>query len=545
MAEGWAAKADRLLGERGRELYCLAFALTGAHPSARSLLHESLGKAFTAATKKTAHEDVTVYARRAVYSAFLEASKRKPGHRKSHRAPAADADPFLTALSALDAQQRLCIVMRFYEGLSCAAIAKDLDVLPTTIRRYLSSAVERLGRPLSDLGLTEQQLHFGGWTPGNGDSGVPQEVPTDTLSIGFTHVDSLALAGYGQALGDAGSKPLVKAATRPRRGRAWAVAALTVSAIGSLGIGGWTAVQAFVPSVEAVAPSPSPSSPYGMGVLASDNLLADSESWYTDTGAQRLLVCEGAPWDPNGVVDDGGIPVTSDDFGSDRNSLEMNVLMGTCKQRQTEAASVSATIVPITGTSGRTSVRALVTLTNTGDHSIAILRDSIGLYFELPWGALSYIQSSRDTQIYLTGSSLNAPSLDFIAVASNDTVILAPGEELAITFSTRIIGDSTFERMIEDPEFEATPEMIEEWRRAMSIIGELSEFDPILPAFRAGEYIPPAGLSIVVAPSNPESTQFVAIWVVHDQVGEPPAEPEPSPTPSPSPSPSPNVSATA
>ncbi len=537
MAGHWATKASRLLGDQGRVLYRIAFALTGDHAAAERLLHRGLAKAFKTAKRETTHDEMVVLARRAVYSASLEAPRGKAG-RKGPESTTEQPDRFLAALATLDAQQRLCLVMRFYEGLSAAAIAKDLDVLPVTVRRYLDSAIETLGRPLEDLGLTRDILHYGGWTPGEKDSDASQLVPSDTLSIGFTRVDDLASTQCPLPPHVETPQHIVKAATRPKRGRTWMVAGLTVLALGSLGAGGWAAVQAFdlfpEPGPEA---SPSPSSVYGMGVLASDDVLAESASWYGQRDVQRVLVCDTSAWTPETDNGEDGIPVTSGDVDRRGNYYETYELYsGSCSQQQTDALSVSAAIVPFEGTSRRHSIQVIVTIRNDSEYSVAILEDSIGLYFELPWEAISFMPSADETLLYLSGSKLNDPSLESMVVLSDEATVLEPGEEISALFNVWVLPDD-FETMIsEEQAAELTPELVEEIRRSSSLIGEMSETDPVLDAFRSGEYIPPAGLALTVAPSDPESTQIVILWIVQDQVGEPPANIDPSPSASPSPS---------
>lgn len=534
MTEGWAVRAARLLGKRGGELYNVAFALTGEPVSAERLYRAGVVKALKSATRKTTQEEISVFARRGVYSVFLEEMGRPAGSRGTPPVPTGQTDPFLAALDTLDAQHRLCVVMRFYEGLSCAAIAQDLDLLPLTIRRYLDSAIEKLGRPLHDLGLDKHELHFGGWTPGATASGMPQHTPTDALSRGFAHVDGLASTGSRHATGSSDPAAVVQAVARQSRRHAVAIACLVVFAVGSLGIGGWTATRAFAhPTAEPdITPSPQPSGLYGTGVLASDDILGPSVPWQGDTEVQRLLVCDPAPGDPSDDPGYGGIQVTSVGLQDDHDhgyDAPLTTSSGTCVQRQTEAAALSVTIIPFDGTSGHNNLTAVITLKNEGAEPLAILRDSIGLYFELPWGALSSLSSSHDVVMRLSGSSLDNSPLGFTAVPAETVFVLQPGVDLVLSVSGQVLRDDAFDRLPDNSGIEMTPEIMDQYRRSMSIIGELSENDPLIAAFHADEYVPPVGVAVTVAPTDPESTQYVVLWVVQDQVGVPPS---PSPSPS-------------
>jgi hypothetical protein len=277
-----------------------------------------------------------------------------------------------------------------------------------------------------------------------------------------------------------------------------------------------------------------------MGVLASADVVGPSESWYGESDVQRLLVCDPEPDGPIGEAsDDNAIPILNEAYRQyNENDPGSNVtyVSGTCSQRQSDAASITATILPTNGSSNHHGIGVVVTLTNAGDDPIAVFRDSITLSFELPWGALSDLHPSREGTFFLGGSTINTSPLDFASIQSTNMIILEPGEELSVSISAHILSGRVFDEILADPASGVTPEMIEEYKRAVSSIGELSEEDPIIPAFGTGEFIPRAGVLIVVAPSDPLSTQVVALMVVSRQVGEPPSALGASPAPSASPS---------
>jgi RNA polymerase sigma-70 factor (ECF subfamily) len=66
------------------------------------------------------------------------------------------------ALGRLSSRERVCVMMRFYDDMTTAAIAAQLGLAEGTVKRYLSNAYAKLG-PL--LRLDE------GW------SAVPETVP--------------------------------------------------------------------------------------------------------------------------------------------------------------------------------------------------------------------------------------------------------------------------------------------------------------------------------------------------------------------------------
>jgi len=53
-------------------------------------------------------------------------------------------DAMLSALRGLSPRQRACVVLRFYEDLPVASVAKVLGVSEGTVKRYLSEAMDQV-----------------------------------------------------------------------------------------------------------------------------------------------------------------------------------------------------------------------------------------------------------------------------------------------------------------------------------------------------------------------------------------------------------------
>jgi len=533
---GWAAMAARLVKDEGRTLFGLAYALTGTEAEAERLVRAAVDRTFDHATKKTPPATVAALARRALYAQFLDeakASEKKKGKRTkgAEEAPpvAPPRLPLIEALASLPAAERMCIVMRFYEGLSAVTIGRDIDVAVTTVHRYLTDGLDGLAAVLGDPGLDREEALNGGCSL-EGEDGLPQQAPpTDAVSRAFSAVDDLAMAAYRDLALATDATPVVRALTRLKKRRAWAVAGLSVAAVASLAVGGWVVAQAVIPPAETIAISPSPSvspGPYGFGVLSADDILLDSQTWgvagYAIEGDQRFLSC---------AIDD-----LAPEPGGDGSIL----IGGDCTQRTTTAVSVSTTITPMDASPGDDRVSVAVTVINTGDAPIAIYRDSLSLGFELPWGVLSSFQGPGDSLFSVQGPSLDDRSLRLSSSPMEDVVVLQPAEQLTVVMSAQRLLLADFQAQIDDPSSGVTQETAEEWVRDSSAIGEVSADDGILAAFRAGEYAPPGAVFVAVAPTEQDSLRMVVLMDLHPGIGVAPA---PNPSPSASPSVTPSVSA--
>lgn len=523
MAEGLAARASALMSEHGRALFCLAFAFTGEVASAERVARSAVTRAFAKAPRDATIEDLAAYARRATYAQVLESSKKR--RRSGAGAPvradspgAARTPDLLPALAALSAQDRIVTTMRFYEGLSCAAIGRDLDVMPVTTRRHLESALDALEARLGDLGLDREVALYGGRDLA---AGVHDgDAATDAISAGFAAMRARAGDAY-TALGTTRDvRPLVGALHRQRANKLRLIAALSVGVIASMGWAGWTAAEAIraVPSAGEVSPTPSLSAgPYGPGVLSSADFRDGSAPLAVqDDPHQRLLSCamrEEAveAYDEDGnVVDIGG--------GS-------SFFSGPCEARATDDDPIlEATVGVREGSIGRGRFNVAVTLTNTGDAPVAVQLDSTTFAFDRPWGMGYGLQPLRQTgQVGLGGTSLRGLTFDMWSQESApDVVVLEPGAEVELLF----VGDMVDDAWFDDPGLDDVPEETKNmWRRDSSAVGELDHEDAVAQAFLAGDYRPDGMLVIRVAPTSPDAPTWVFLVAYVDGIGEYPGDP--------------------
>ena len=143
-----------LAAERMPALLRYAHLLTGDRARAEDLVQS----AFAAAYRHRRRIDpatAEAYVRKAVLNAYLSWWKRRLRERPTDRPPdrpAADdtaarvdeRDAMWTALATLPPRQRAVLVLRYYEDLTEAEIARVLDVSPGTVKSQAAKALEKL-----------------------------------------------------------------------------------------------------------------------------------------------------------------------------------------------------------------------------------------------------------------------------------------------------------------------------------------------------------------------------------------------------------------
>jgi RNA polymerase sigma-70 factor (sigma-E family) len=134
-----------------------AAVLTGDRASAEDVVQDVLVRAHTRWSRIGALDRPEFYVRKMVVNEFLTVRRRQrrvvlggsaaevdirtePDWAAGH----ADRAALLAELARLPARQRAVIVLRYYEGLSDADIARLLGVAPTTVRGYAHRALTAL-----------------------------------------------------------------------------------------------------------------------------------------------------------------------------------------------------------------------------------------------------------------------------------------------------------------------------------------------------------------------------------------------------------------
>lgn len=158
---------EEFAAARSPALLRYAMLLSGDREEARDIVQEVLTRALVKWTRIGAIEEPYGYVRRMVTNEFLSLRRRRrlwtvPLGREALDGPAAPraaADPdgddeLWQLLGTLPRQQRVVIVLRYYEGLTDHEIADVLGCRAGTVRGYASRAlsalrIELTGTPLS------------------------------------------------------------------------------------------------------------------------------------------------------------------------------------------------------------------------------------------------------------------------------------------------------------------------------------------------------------------------------------------------------------
>jgi len=158
--EASGRRSDELMAElvrrRGDALGAYAYLLTGDLREAEDLLQDALVKTFVRA-RSLEIASAEAYLRKVMATTWVDRHRRRGqwtrvrhlfGRADTYDGPAeqvADRQDVQAALDTLSRQQRACVVLRFWDDLTVREIAGVLGVAEGTVKRYLSTAVARLG----------------------------------------------------------------------------------------------------------------------------------------------------------------------------------------------------------------------------------------------------------------------------------------------------------------------------------------------------------------------------------------------------------------
>lgn len=158
---------DAYVRERRGPLLRFATVLTGQTPIADDIVTDVLGRAFERWDHIGAVDDPDAYVRKMIVNDHLSLRRRWARTPPVAEVDAGRADPtdgidavaerdaMLARLDALPRKQRTAVVLRYYVGLSDAAIADHLGCREVTVRTQISRALATLRidltRPLTAL----------------------------------------------------------------------------------------------------------------------------------------------------------------------------------------------------------------------------------------------------------------------------------------------------------------------------------------------------------------------------------------------------------
>ncbi len=147
------AEFDEYVTARSRHLLRIAYLLTGDHALAEDLLQTALAKSWAVWGRICG--DPEPYVRKVLLNTYNSwwrrhwRGERPTGTLPERSAPAPqaavdDRDQVWRALSRLPRQQRLVLVLRYFEDLSEAEIAQTLGISPGTVKAHASRALAAL-----------------------------------------------------------------------------------------------------------------------------------------------------------------------------------------------------------------------------------------------------------------------------------------------------------------------------------------------------------------------------------------------------------------
>ncbi len=154
---------EDLLASRGRQLIGYAYLLCGNLPDAQDLVQDALVKTFARRRAGLELESAEAYVRRAILTLHVDGWRRRgrwtsrrhlvavPPSTQGPEADGGDRFDVVAALRTLPRQQRACVVLRYYDDLTVAEIARRLGVSDGSVKRHLSLGVHRLGSLLGPI----------------------------------------------------------------------------------------------------------------------------------------------------------------------------------------------------------------------------------------------------------------------------------------------------------------------------------------------------------------------------------------------------------
>lgn len=148
------ALAESWFHQHYQPLLRFAYFVSGDRPTAEDLVHDAFERMWRRSGKITM-ETAGAYARAAIVNGMRSKFRRKTRERKalslidqaarrSVPPPDTSGDEVWAAIMTLSPQQRACVALRFYEGLSEAEVAATLGLTTGTVKTHTSRAMDKL-----------------------------------------------------------------------------------------------------------------------------------------------------------------------------------------------------------------------------------------------------------------------------------------------------------------------------------------------------------------------------------------------------------------
>lgn len=154
-----------LARDRGRALTSYAYLLTGDVAAAQDLVQDALVKVFVRTRSDLSQGVAEAYVRRTILTLYVDGYRRRrrwtavrhlvaaEDHSDGPETSTAERIDLRAALVTLAPQERASVVLRFYEDMTVAEIAEQMQVSAGSIKRYLSNAVHKLEIALGPMAL--------------------------------------------------------------------------------------------------------------------------------------------------------------------------------------------------------------------------------------------------------------------------------------------------------------------------------------------------------------------------------------------------------
>jgi RNA polymerase sigma-70 factor (ECF subfamily) len=158
---GWNDLFAEVARTRYSSLVAYGILLTSSRADAQDLVQDAMVKVFSRVRRVPNAAAADQYIRRAMYTLYLDDARRAAVARSARRAVAlpaevpdagvaiGDAAEVRAALATLSAQERACVVLRYFDDLTVPGIAGVLGLAEGTVKRYLSDAHAKLGSELA------------------------------------------------------------------------------------------------------------------------------------------------------------------------------------------------------------------------------------------------------------------------------------------------------------------------------------------------------------------------------------------------------------
>ena len=158
---GWERTVVRLVAERGDALIRYAYLVSGSQDDASDLVQDALVKTFGRLRNGFTIASAEAYVRRAILNTYLDGGRRTSTWRRiAHLQVTVEIDePKDAAIEArldlrnqlmrLAPRERACVVLRYYQDLTVAAIADELQISSGAVKRYLSDGLAKMAVSLT------------------------------------------------------------------------------------------------------------------------------------------------------------------------------------------------------------------------------------------------------------------------------------------------------------------------------------------------------------------------------------------------------------